>query len=188
MDKKEVLEATRHATLLECLEEVNDALKGIYRRLTSVEGKESFLWCGSFEEAERNRRSNCLLRKRGRHDHQRCAILHIQDQKSIRKRLASRCRIKNRQPSSRFYAQIFSWRHQTKDTPPPAAATPQQTARLAGSSACEAFRVGTAFCAFLEKGWYPYRTHILGLGFEGVPPNGSYTDVFVWWEAVQPSM
>lgn len=38
MDKKEVLEATRHATLVECLEEVNDALKGIYRRLTSVEG------------------------------------------------------------------------------------------------------------------------------------------------------
>lgn len=41
MDKKEVLEATRHATLLKCLEEVNDALKGIYRRLTSVEGKEN---------------------------------------------------------------------------------------------------------------------------------------------------
>eukprot|EP00752_Nemacystus_decipiens_P016359 g14628.t2 len=37
MDKKEVLEATRHATVLKCLEEVNDALKGIYRRLTSVE-------------------------------------------------------------------------------------------------------------------------------------------------------
>lgn len=41
MDKKEVLEATRHTTLLKCLEEVNDALKGIYRRLTSVEGKET---------------------------------------------------------------------------------------------------------------------------------------------------
>eukprot|EP00903_Cladosiphon_okamuranus_P005634 g5600.t1 len=37
MDTKEVLETTRHATLLKCLEEVNDALKGIYRRLTSVE-------------------------------------------------------------------------------------------------------------------------------------------------------
>lgn len=41
MDKKEVLEATRHATLLKCLEEVNDALKDIYRSLTSVEGKET---------------------------------------------------------------------------------------------------------------------------------------------------
>ena len=40
MDKKEVLEATRHATVLKCLEEVNEALKGIYRRLTSVEGEE----------------------------------------------------------------------------------------------------------------------------------------------------
>lgn len=39
MDKKELLEATRHATLVECLEEVNDALGDIYRRLTSVEGK-----------------------------------------------------------------------------------------------------------------------------------------------------
>lgn len=41
MDRKEVLEATRHATLVNCLEEVNDALKGIYRRLTTtVEGEE----------------------------------------------------------------------------------------------------------------------------------------------------
>lgn len=38
MDKKEVLEATRHATLVSCLEEVNDALGRIYRRLTSAEG------------------------------------------------------------------------------------------------------------------------------------------------------
>lgn len=38
MEKKEVLEATRHATLVNCIEEVNDALGGIYRRLTSVEG------------------------------------------------------------------------------------------------------------------------------------------------------
>lgn len=38
VDKKEVLEATRHATLVKCLDEVNDAFGGIYRRLTSVEG------------------------------------------------------------------------------------------------------------------------------------------------------
>lgn len=38
MDKKEVLEATRHVTLVKCLQEVNGALGGIYRRLTSVEG------------------------------------------------------------------------------------------------------------------------------------------------------
>lgn len=41
MDKKEVLEATRHATLVKCLQEVNGALGGIYRRLTSVEGKKT---------------------------------------------------------------------------------------------------------------------------------------------------
>lgn len=40
MDKKEVLEATRHGTLIKCLEEVNEALGGIYRRLTSAEGKD----------------------------------------------------------------------------------------------------------------------------------------------------
>lgn len=38
MDKKEALESTRHATLVSCLEEVNDALGRIYRRLTSAEG------------------------------------------------------------------------------------------------------------------------------------------------------
>lgn len=38
MDKKEVLESTRHTTLVKCLEEVNGALGAIYRRLTSVEG------------------------------------------------------------------------------------------------------------------------------------------------------
>lgn len=38
MDKREVLESTRHATLVKCLEEVNGALGAIYRRLTSVEG------------------------------------------------------------------------------------------------------------------------------------------------------
>lgn len=43
MDKKEVLEATRHGTLIKCLEEVNQALGGIYRRLTSVEGKDVYL-------------------------------------------------------------------------------------------------------------------------------------------------
>ncbi|CAM9130156.1 unnamed protein product, partial [Ectocarpus sp. 12 AP-2014] len=37
MDKKEVLEETRHGTLIKCLEEVNEALGGIYRRLTSAE-------------------------------------------------------------------------------------------------------------------------------------------------------
>lgn len=41
MEKKEVLEATRHATLVKCLQEVNGALGGIYRRLTSVEGKKT---------------------------------------------------------------------------------------------------------------------------------------------------
>lgn len=39
MDKKQVLEATRHTTLVKCLQEVNGALGGIYRRLTSVEGR-----------------------------------------------------------------------------------------------------------------------------------------------------
>ncbi len=44
MDRKEVLEATRHATLVKCLEELNDALKGIYRRLTTtVEGEDGKL-------------------------------------------------------------------------------------------------------------------------------------------------
>lgn len=38
MDKKEMLESTRHTTLVKCLEEVNGALGAIYRRLTSVEG------------------------------------------------------------------------------------------------------------------------------------------------------
>lgn len=39
MDKKERLEATRHARLVACLEDVNRALGTIFRRLTSVEGK-----------------------------------------------------------------------------------------------------------------------------------------------------
>ncbi|CAM9221599.1 unnamed protein product [Ectocarpus sp. 8 AP-2014] len=41
MDKKEVLEATRHGTLIKCLEEVNEALGGIYRWLTSAEDPEN---------------------------------------------------------------------------------------------------------------------------------------------------
>lgn len=38
MDKKESLQATRHARLVACLEDVNKALGIIFRRLTSVEG------------------------------------------------------------------------------------------------------------------------------------------------------
>lgn len=40
MEKKEVLQATRHAALLKCLEEVNGALGDIYGQLTSVESEE----------------------------------------------------------------------------------------------------------------------------------------------------
>lgn len=43
MDQKEALEATRHATLIECLEEINEALGSIFRRLTSIEGTRQLL-------------------------------------------------------------------------------------------------------------------------------------------------
>lgn len=38
MDKKERVEATRHASLIDCLEDINRALGAIFRRLTSIEG------------------------------------------------------------------------------------------------------------------------------------------------------
>lgn len=40
MEKKEVIQATRHAALVKCLEEVNEALGNIYGQLTSVESEE----------------------------------------------------------------------------------------------------------------------------------------------------
>lgn len=38
LDKKEAIDASRHSTLIACLEGLNGALGGIYRRLTCAGG------------------------------------------------------------------------------------------------------------------------------------------------------